>query len=198
MAFISATGAMVAIAVGQALLGVFAQGRQMHIDTQNDWERDNIEQFKAEILKEIKSKRLDVDKLLTKLQSKNQQALMSYLQTNPIIARTVEKINAATDQIAELQTEKANLEQTINEIQNQLNQVGYARSWHGVSDDDKRRKQLKKELKDASEQYNVIEAKAKTIDASPTDAQLGKAYTADIDARTQNINGGMINNVQEK
>jgi len=143
--------------------------------------------------KEVNAGRLNVNKVTALLQSKNQTALMNYLQNNPVISRNLQGLKQDSDFIAQVQAEQSAIESEINSLYGELQSLGYSQDLWGQGKEDERRKLIEGQLIKAKDKYKQLGVKAANYNVSTTNPV--DAYTGDIDARSQNINGGMQNGI---
>lgn len=165
----------------------------LNIADRNSQLKGAISSLISSINKEISAGRLNVTKLLSFLQSKNTNALMTYLSNNPVITRNLKAIQDDSDLIASLQGELSALEAELASLTNELNALGYAQNQQGTSRERELYAKKKKELEGTKSKYDSLYEKAKKVQISTTEPM--NLNTSDIDARSQNINGGINNNV---
>lgn len=163
----------------------------LSIASKNQGLRQTINSIISAVNSQINKGRLNLNKILSLLQSKNQTALMNYLMNNPVIARNLEGVKQDSDLIASLQAEQQALEQEIASLMNELNALGYSQSQLGTGKESKAAKEKEEALKAAQEKYNDLIKRAGQVSVSTTNPVT--TYTGDIDARSQNINGGLNN-----
>lgn len=167
--------------------------RSLAIASKNQALRSVISSLMNAVNKEINAGRLNVNKITALLQSKNQSALMNYLQNNPVISRNLQGLKQDSDFIAQVQAEQSAIESEINSLYNELQSLGYSQDLWGQGKEDQRRKLIEGQLTKAKDKYKQLGDKASKYSISTTNPV--EAYTDDIDARSQNINGGMQNGI---
>jgi superfamily II DNA helicase RecQ len=164
----------------------------LSIAAKNQDLRHLINSIISAVNNQINKGRLSFNKILSLLQSKNQNALMNYLMNNPVISRNLEGIQHDSDLIASLQAEQQALEAEISSLMNELNSLGYSQSQSGTGKESKAAEEKRKALEAAQAKYDELVNKAENVRISTTNPVT--TYTSDIDARSQNINGGLNNN----
>lgn len=185
---------MLAYTIVMAVVNLLLTGRNVWITSSNQYLKNQIHDLVNIVNRELKAKKLSIDKLMAIASTKNANAMMTYLQTNPVISKGISSIKADSEMLASLQAERNSLENQLNDAYNQLNSLGYSQSLLGTFDEDERRKKLKGQIKQLKSDYDKFEDKVKSSTAQLGTTQPMSTYTADLDAKNQNVNGGLNNN----
>lgn len=187
-----ATVMIIAAIVGivATVLGTGANIYQLGVQHMSSKVRGIVSNLASEVGKALSSGRLKVNKLLSLLQSKNTNALMTYLDNNPIISKRLDELQANSDLVAELQAKQTSIEGDIAQLYNELNSLGYTNSISGANRDEKKAKDLKNQIDAKQQEYNALGDHIKATNVSTV--QKATTYTGDLDARSQNIKGGLV------
>lgn len=158
----------------------------------NDEVRAWIRKFVSKMNKEISASRLDANRIIALLKARNANALVTYLQTNPVIGADIRGLMAQSQLIEQIMAEQSSIESDIATLESQLSQHGYGSRTMG-SEETKVVKREQKDLQDAKNKYDELGKRAQEeVDKIPQYANtVQKVYTADLDATSQNINGGL-------
>lgn len=183
------------VSVGLALMSTNQYIKQNRIAQFNDELKGVIREFTNEINQEIAKGRLSLNKLLSLWNARNITALSSYVLNNPVISKTASEIQKDSETIAAIQSQQQALENEITTLQSELGQLGYAQSLKGTETEEKSYKQVKKQLEAKAKEYNDLASNAENTDTGTV--RTFKPITSDIDARSQNINGGLNNNNEQ-
>lgn len=165
---------------------------QLSIANKNQQLRDTISRLMTVFRRQISEGRLSLNKVIALLQTKNQNALMNYLMNNPVISRNLQGIQNDSEIIASIQAEQNALESDLANIQAEINYLGYSQTQGGTEEEKKLLEDKKKQMTEVQNKYNKLVDRAKGIQISTTNPIT--VTTSDIDARSQNINGGLNNN----
>lgn len=187
------TGVFIAAAIVGIIATVTGQAMsiyQLGVQHLSSNVRKLVTDIAGQINRELKAGRLNVNKLISVIQSKNANALMTYLYNNPVISKRLDEVQSNSDLVASLQAEQNSLETEIANLQNELNSLGYQTSISGSIHDDKRARQIRDELKQKGKEYENFAERIKSTDLSTV--RKSNTYTSDIDARSQNITGGLV------
>lgn len=183
------------VSVGLALMSTNQYIKQNRIAQFNDDLKGVIRKFTNEINQEIAKGRLSLNKMMSLWNARNITALSSYVLNNPVISKTASEIQKDSETIAAIQSQQQALENEITTLQSELGQLGYAQSLKGTENEEKSYKQVKKQLEAKAKEYNDLANTAENTDTGTV--RTFKPITSDIDARSQNINGGLKNNNEQ-
>lgn len=158
-------------------------------DVRNGNAKSFIQTLYSDINSELKAGRLTLNKLLSILSTKSNAALMNYVSNNPVISKRLEELNADTALLAAFQAEQNTLESEIANLQSQLAGLGYAGSQKAIGEEWNKATEIKQSLESAKEKYEDLVNRVKGTNFSTT--RTNTPITQDLDARTQNIKGGL-------
>lgn len=184
-------GVMLLISLVSLAISTGMSVNQIEAGNRNSDVRNAVGNLMSTINSEVSAKRVKLNKVLALLQSKNSYALMNYMYNNPNIARNLEAIQRDGDLLASIQAEQNAIEAEINSLTNELNSLGYNQGLSRSSSDQEYYKvgAVNERLKKSKARYDALNEKAANIKLSTTNPV--HVHTSDIDARSQNINGGM-------
>lgn len=177
----------IVVALGSAGVTVYNTALQ----ALNQGVRNKIQSLMTTINSELSAGRLKLAKLVSLLNGKNQHALMTYLYSNPIVTKSVSDLNKDAALINKYQNELQAIESEIESYKAEMGGLGYSQSHSGVTKENKKSDELNRKIKDAQSRYNSTLSEMEKANIGSSTVNV-KPYTADIDATTQNIKGGLV------
>lgn len=189
MAVLTTIASIISIAVALASAGITSY--QSILSGLNQNLRNTIQKLVTVVNQELSAGRLKSTKLLTLLQGRNQHALMTYLYNNPIISKSIEQLNNESIQITGYQNELQAIEAEIQGYLSQLSSLGYSQTHGGTKAEKEAATNLKNKLDAAQDKYDEVLNKMNSSGLGSSTVSV-KPKTADIDAATQNVKGGLI------
>lgn len=151
-----------------------------------------VRKLSSKIRTMINNDRNSLNKVLSLASANNQTALMQYLQQNPVLSKTIDELKSDTELIASIQAEQSTLENELAQAQADLASLGYNTDLIHQTRETPEFLSKSQEYQNLADKYHNLSAKVEKTNFST--ARKIVPYTADIDARSQNINGGINNN----
>lgn len=162
--------------------------------SRNQGLRGEIQSFMGKINGELSAGRLSIDKMLSLLNTRNQNALAAYLMNNPVIGSAAKALQANSEKIAEFQVEYNNLERDLTNLYSELSSLGYSQSNMGATEEDARARDIRSKIEKKKKEQADLSDRIAKFSAGFSTVPMMKTSDDDLTARSQNINGGLINN----
>jgi len=177
------------VSIAMSALSAGISINQLNIASKNQSLKAVISDFISQVNSEINKGRTSINKIVSLLANRNQSALMTYLYNNPVISKSLSALQDDTDLVALIQSKQSSLESELQSLYSELQTLGYSQTTKGTKQEDARRKEIESKIGEVEKKYSDLSDQAKNINLSTTTPV--KPYTSDLDARSQNIIGGM-------